>query len=432
MERKSLIIFFFLIGHLISEAQSISLNGTWQFSINDNEVVQRVDLTSKRDSVFASFSGLASCWYCKMYFAESLRGSLQKSKIEFHTDNFKYEGILKDDMHIEGSFIDKNGVSNKWAAIKEVPEKKTASYVYIPKTYSRNYSSFEAPILRLVSGDTVRTSTVDANGTDSNSKTVTPGGNPLTGPFYIEDAMPGDVIAVKLLKVSTNRNWAFSGVGMIENALLSNYFTNRKYSAIDNIWLISKDSNFLRMKNPSERLKNYRIPLTPFLGCIGVAPSKGTGVYSTKSGNFGGNMEDKMMTEGTILYLPVFTQGGYLYLGDGHAAQGDGELTGNAMETSMDIVFSVELLRNKHFSVPRVETKDFIKSIGIAASLDQAVKIATTDLTLWLISDYNLSDTEAAILMGFSVEYNIPDLVDTDISITAKIPKLILKEIKRK
>ena len=235
--------------------------------------------------------------------------------------------------------------------------------------------------------------------------------------------------------MKTNRYWAFSGVWIIDQVLESNYLTSRKYDAtsdaIDNTWWINTDSNFLKMKSPSEKLKNYRITLTPFLGCIGVAPSTGTGVFSTKSGNFGGNMEDKMLTDGTTLYLPIFTQGGYLYFGDGHAAQGDGELTGNAMETSMDVVFSVELLRNKQIRVPRLETKDFIKSIGIASSLDQAIKIATTDLTQWLKSDYNLSDTEAAILMGFSVEYNIPDLVDTDISITAKMPKQILKEIKR-
>lgn len=431
MRQKSFLTSLLLIVCLIIKAQSISLNGTWQFSFDDNEVVQRVDLTNKKDSVFAAFSGLPSCWYCNMYFAESFRGSLQKSKIQFHTDDFKYEGFLKDDTHIEGAFIDKNGITHKWTAIKEVAERKPSSFSFNPKVYYRKYSSYEAPILRLVSGDTVRTSTVDASGTDNNSKAITLAGNPLTGPFYIENAMPGDAIAIKLIKVKTNRDYAFSGVWLIDNALEPNYLTSRKYEAIDNIWLINKDSNFLKMKSPSERLKNYRIPLTPFLGCIGVASSMGTGVYSSKSGNFGGNMEDKMMTDGATLYLPVFVQGGYLYVGDGHAAQGDGELTGNAMETSMDVVFSVELVRNKHLNAPRVETKDFIKSIGIAGSLDQAVKIATTDLTLWLKSEYNLSDAEAAIIMGFSVEYNIPDLVDKDISITAKIPKQILKEIKR-
>jgi len=141
-------------------------------------------------------------------------------------------------------------------------------------------------------------------------------------------------------------------------------------------------------------------------------------------------MEEKMIRDGSTIILPVNVQGAYLYLGDGHAAQGDGELTGDAMETSMSVTFHVELLRYYDQDCPRVVHKDGIKSIGIAGSLDQAMRIATTDMTRWLISDYHLTDNEAAMVMGFSAEYGIPDLVGDNISVTVGIGKSALVQLK--
>jgi amidase len=395
-------------------------SGIWQFNLGDNDVVQRVNLTTKNDSL------------CGTFFGQSFCGKVSNNIFTFKIADFSYTGQFKGNANIEGTFTDKDGTVSKWKALKETENKVTNSYKLSPEVYYRNYSSLEDPILNLVSGDTVKTSTVDASGTDKNSKKVTWGGNPLTGPFFIENSMPGDVVAVKIISVKTNRSWAFSGRSIVDNALETNYLTNKKNERIDNAWLINTDSGFLKMEYPSDGLKNYRIPLTPFLGCVGVAPSLGTGISSRESGNFGGNMEEKSITNGTTLYLPVSVQGAYLYFGDGHAAQGDGELTGNAMETSMDIEFSVELLKNRNQNIPRTENKDFIKSIGIAATLDQAMKIATTDLTRWLETEYKLKEPEAAMIMGFSVEYEIPDLVGSNISVTAKIGKKVLNSLQVK
>lgn len=392
-------------------------SGTWQFNLGDNDIVQRVNLTPKNDSL------------CGIFFGQSFCGKVLNNTFKFKIDDFNYTGQFKGNTIIEGTFVDKNGTVAKWKALKETENKVAKSYILNPEIYHRNYSSLENPVLNLVTGDTVKTSTVDASGTDKNSKKVTWGGNPLTGPFFIENAMPGDVIAVNIIAVKTNRSWAFSGRSIVENALETNYLTNKKNERIDNAWLIDTERNFLKMENPSDGLKNYRIPLTPFLGCVGVAPSFGTGISSRESGNFGGNMEEKTITNGSTLYLPVAVQGAYLYFGDGHAAQGDGELTGNAMETSMDIEFSVALLKNKYQNIPRVESKDFIKSIGIAGTLDQAMKIATTDLTRWLETEYKLKEPEAAMIMGFSVEYEIPDLVGLNVSVTAKISKKVLNSL---
>jgi amidase len=394
--------------------------GIWQFNLGESDIVQRVNLNVKKDSLCGSFFGQPFC------------GSVINNKFTFKMADYIYIGQFKTNTYIEGTFIDKEGTIAKWCALREVETRANQSYFHQPTVYHRNYSSLEKPVIRMFSGDTVKTFTVDASGTDQNSKKVTWGGNPLTGPFYIENAMPGDVIAVKIISVKTNRGWAFSGRSIVENALETNYITNKKNERIDNGWQINTDSGFLKMEYPSDGLKNYRIPLTPFLGCVGVAPSLGTGVSSRESGNFGGNMEEKTITNGATLHLPVFVQGAFLYFGDGHAAQGDGELTGNAMETSMDIAFSVSLLKNKYQNVPRVENNEFIKSIGISATLDQAMKIATTDLTRWLETEYKLKEPEAAMIMGFSVEYEIPDLVGSNISVTAKISKKVLDSLKAK
>ena len=131
----------------------------------------------------------------------------------------------------------------------------------------------------------------------------------------------------------------------------------------------------------------YSAPLTPFLGSIAVAPGGGAAPSSRDSGPYGGNMEYRLVREGATVYLPVNEEGAYLYLGDGHAAQGDGELTSDALETSLDVTFSVEVERYRFRNVPRVETEDAIASVGIAGSLDRAVQSATTDLARWLESD---------------------------------------------
>ncbi|QBN17602.1 acetamidase/formamidase family protein [Flavobacterium nackdongense] len=394
-------------------------SGIWQFNLGDNDIVQRVELKKKNDL------------FCGVFFGQNFCGAVIGDVFKFKIADFDYTGKFVSNTKLEGTFIDKEGTVSKWKALKETENQKPKSYFYEPTQFCRNYSSLEKPVLNLVSGDTVSTSTVDASGTDKNSKKVTWGGNPLTGPFYIENSMPGDIIAIKIISVKTNRGWAFSGRNIVENALETSYLSNKKNERIDNSWLIDTKNNYLKMESPSNGLKNYRIPLTPFLGCVGVASSLGTGVSSRDSGNFGGNMEEKTITDGSTLYLPISVQGAYLYFGDGHAAQGDGELTGNAMETSMDIQFSVELVKNK-YHIPRVESNDFIKSIGIAATLDQAMKIATTDLTRWLESEFKLKEPEAAMIMGFSVVYEIPDLVGSNISVTAKIDKKVLNSLQNK
>jgi acetamidase/formamidase len=137
-------------------------------------------------------------------------------------------------------------------------------------------------------------------------------------------------------------------------------------------------------------------------------------------------MEYAQLREGTMLYLPVNTLGAYLYIGDGHAAQGDGELTGDAMETSMDVAFTIDVQRYRFNSIPRAESATHIMSLGVAGSLDQAMRQATSDMARWLESAYTLSAADAALVMGFSMRFDIPDIVPPWVGVSARIPKAVL------
>src|SRR5437899_8935481 len=123
------------------------------------------------------------------------------------------------------------------------------------------------------------------------------------------------------------------------------------------------------LAHPTDKLKNYSVPLRPMLGCIGVAPGGNMALRSGFLGPYGGNMDYNQMREGVTVYLPVFQPGALLFMGDGHAAQGDGELTGNALETSMDIEFTVDLIRDKSSGGPRAENDEYLMAMGIGGSL---------------------------------------------------------------
>jgi acetamidase/formamidase len=167
------------------------------------------------------------------------------------------------------------------------------------------------------------------------------------------------------------------------------------------------------------------------LGCVAVAPGQESAIRTTDSGRFGGNMDYNQIVEGTTLYLPVNHPGALLFVGDGHAGQGDGELTGDALETSMDIEFSVDLIEGRNSGHPLAENAEYLISIGIGGTLDQALQMATSGILRWLERDYKLGASEAAIVVGFAIKYDVVDLVGTQVSIAAKLPKSALAKLQK-
>ena len=399
-----------------------SAAGDWTFRMDGDPTPQRVALTVDNDSLRGRVYGQP--------FAGTLDGDL----FAFDVSGFSWRATLDGD-RLDG-WVGSGGDSSRWAGERYRPPAAPRAFDLVPTAYSRLISPTAEPALRIFAGDTVRTTTVDASGrgaanTGMNDGRVTPGGNPLTGPFYVEGTLPGDVLAVTLHRVRPNRSWGYSGTVVLANALDPSYIRDREVSDQLAIWDLDAEAGVVRLAEPPEGLTGFTAPLTPFLGSVAVAPGGGAAPSSRDSGPYGGNMEYRMVREGATVYLPVNEEGAYLYLGDGHAAQGDGELTGDALETSMDVVFSVNVEPYRFRDVPRIETPEAIASVGIAGSLDQAIQKATTDLARWLESDYGLTATEAALILGTVVEYDIPDLVLPWVSVAARIDKEALSSLDR-
>jgi hypothetical protein len=181
------------------------------------------------------------------------------------------------------------------------------------------------------------------------------------------------------------------------------------------------------LAHPTPRLKNFTVPILPMLGCISTAP-QGEQVYrGTDLGPFGGNMDYNQMGEGVTLYLPVFHPGALLTMGDAHAAMGDGEVTGSALETSVDVEFSVDIVKGYASAGPRLENANYIMAMGVAGSVADSIQVATSELANWLKRDYNLSDSEVALLLGAVAQYDVTELVDPQYNVVAKVPKSALK-----
>jgi amidase len=326
-----------------------------------------------------------------------------------------------------------NGLKVRWSARRPLQKPSNPrTLTFTPTEFHRVFSHAIPPAMRLFPGDTVQTKSVDAGGSDETSTRRSLGGNPLTGPFYIEGAMPGDTLVVKLNRVRTNRDWAQSGDSVVSNALAPGYLTNLKRAeSFSSRWKLDKEKGVAYLEKPSEGLSKLTIPLQPMMGCIGVAPPGRDVIATRDSGIYGGNMDYNQLREGTTIYLPVFQEGALLLMGDGHAAQGDGELTGDALETSMDFEFTVDVIQEKSFGTPRAENAEYLMAIGIGGSLDQALQRSTTAMARWLEQEYKLNSTEAAVVLGFAVKYDIADLVGTQVSIVAKVPKTALAQLKR-
>jgi acetamidase/formamidase len=244
--------------------------------------------------------------------------------------------------------------------------------------------------------------------------------------------MPGDTLVVHLKKVRLNRDSAVSGSSIAGKALNPYYLQQlKRESNFDSNWKLDRERGIGTLANPTEKLKNFTVQLRPMLGGIAVAPPRREAFATGDLGVFGGNLDYNEVREGTTMYLPVFQPGALLFVGDGHAAQGDGELTGDALETSMEIEFTVELIPDKTIGNPRAENDEYLMAFGIGGSLDESLQIATTVLANWIERDYKLNSAEVAIVLGTSIRYDVAEIVDPHINVVAKIRKSVLAQIKK-
>lgn len=272
---------------------------------------------------------------------------------------------------------------------------------FTPTVFYRQFSPFNQPVLTVSPGDTIHTTTVDAGGNDQRGIKRVAGGNPQTGPFYVEGAMPGDTLVVHLNRLELNRDWAGSNDGLVQSALGPDLAVKTKDNNHAIKWHLDLGKMTGSPEPASEHMRKFAVPLHPMLGCIATAPGPaGAPPPTGDSGSYGGNMDFNEIADGATVYLPVFNPGALLYLGDAHALQGDGELNGNALETSMSVDFTVDVIPGKRISGPRVETADAVISMGLNGSLDDAFREATSGMAEWLAADYSLTPSELGQVLG--------------------------------
>jgi acetamidase/formamidase len=308
----------------------------------------------------------------------------------------------------------------------------------VPDTFWNTLDHRHPVVRRIKPGDIVITKTLDASGYDDHEKVRAASGNPMVGPFYIEGAESGDALVVHFRKIRLNRTtaWSYYRLGVFSltpDALERSYPNTYKADLVrpgrNNLlwWDIDTAKVTVKLREPRSDIVKLEFPAIPMLGVVGVAPAGDFAPTSGPSREYGGNMDFNEIREGATLYLPVFHPGALLFPADGHALRADGEPTGAGLETSMDVEFSTELRKNARLTMPRVENRDYIITVGSQAefisSLDRGLQLATSDMVRWLTEDYRLEPWAAHLLINSVGEYEVVTVAG---SMALKVPKRYL------
>jgi amidase len=306
-----------------------------------------------------------------------------------------------------------------------------APRTFLPDRFYNTFSFAHPPALRIKPGERIATKTADASGVDWHGKQVAQGPNPQTGPFFVEGAEPGDMLVVSIDKLELNRTSGFS------SSLFAPYAvdpatliarTDREPRRVN--WVLDKAKGTVRLDAPD--VPNLELRARPMLGCVGVAPARKEAVATSTPGPFGGNMDYAGVNQGVKVMLPVFEPGALLFIGDAHAVQGEGEVVGTGVETSMDVEFSVQVVKKAGIQWPRLENDTHIMVLGSERPLLQALQHATSEMHRWLMAEYKLSERGASILMGQALEYEVANIVDPHFTMVAKMRKSVLASLGRR
>jgi acetamidase/formamidase len=299
------------------------------------------------------------------------------------------------------------------------------------RTVKYVYASAE-PVAKVASGGIVETNTLDCFGNvlqkPGDKLSMVKGDNPLTGPFYVEGAEPGDTLAVKILDLQVDSNQGVGAFGPGFGALNATNYTAMLGPALpEKIWYYPIDhaSNTATFRALDSKF-SVSIPLRPFFGCIGVAPAGGEARSSIVPAEFGGNMDSPEASVGNTVYFPVNVPGALLYVGDGHAAMGDGEIAGTAIEVPLRARFKVSVIKGQKIGWPRFENEDAIMAVGAYRPVDDALRIAFTELVGWIHRDYGLSEMDAYELLTKVGRIRLSEMVDPNYVVVASVEKKYL------
>lgn len=307
-----------------------------------------------------------------------------------------------------------------------------------PETTAWGYfSATSKPALTVKSGDTVEIQSVwgdpealvrggvppeqiqpELREIVSSAKDRGPGPHPLTGPVAIDGAEPGDVLEVRILDVRMDVSYSWNTFSK-RGGLLAEEFTEPHYKVVP----------LDRERKVGRFAPGIEIPLAPFFGTMGVAPDPSAGrISSLPPGIHGGNLDNKQLTAGTALFLPVHARGALFSCGDGHAAQGNGEIDITALETSLTGVFQFIIRHDMHLTSPRAETPTHYIMMGLDPDLHKAAEMAARQSIDFLTNEKHLSRADAYMLTSAAIDLEITQLVDGTLGVHALIPKDLFKE----
>jgi len=311
------------------------------------------------------------------------------------------------------------------AAAASAAAQSQARITFTPKEGVPTYAVRE-PVLRIKPGTIVETKTFSKPG-DYYEGGAWPG---EVGPFHIEGAEAGDTLVVKILKLTPNRDTAvsrynpggISGVaGDSRTRMLNDPLPARPFT-----WRLDRQRMVGILDLPNSASKRIEVPLKPMLGRVAVAPAGQEAFGGLWPGDFGGNLDASDIREGVTVYLPVFHPGAQFYFGDGHALQGDGEIVGSGLETTMDVTFQFDLVKGKRIRWPRAEDDTHIMVLGSIRPLIDAMRIAYVELIEWLVAEYGFDKMEAFQVVSQVGEVRVANIVDPNYTVVAKFPKKLL------
>jgi acetamidase/formamidase len=290
------------------------------------------------------------------------------------------------------------------------------------------YSTFAVrePVLRIEPGS-VLISNTNFGGYYTEEGGAFPG---EVGPIYVEGATTDDMLVVKIHSVRPNHDLAASRLyanfgGLTQDRwvrTLNDPAPERRY-----VWRLDTERMVARTRLQGSAIEEIEIDLRPMLGRVAVAPRGSEAFGGLWPGDFGGNMDAVEVREGTTVYLPIFHDGAYFYFGDGHARQGHGEVSGTGLETSMDVVLEIDLIKGERIDWPRLEDDEYIMVAGSARPLIDAFRIAHVELVEWL-AEYGFERWDAYMLLGQLAESSVANIVDPAYTVVAKFPKRYLPE----
>jgi amidase len=324
----------------------------------------------------------------------------------------------------ESSYMVKRGVAaGKATSTHSITEESQGKYHYV-------YGPYVEPVLKVDPGAVISFETHDAfegaikSETDKPSEILNfPYLNPQNGPVYINGAEKGDCLAVHIQSIkprgpqpvgTTTLITEFGGlVSTGQTAMLNQPLPERvKKMNVDEQWVYWSDK--------------IKLPYEPFIGTIGVSPEI-EAISSLVPDYYGGNMDLPDVGPDAIIYLPVHTKGGLFYIGDCHAAQGDGELCGVAIEHPTVSTVQIDLIKNWTFGWPRLENKDLIMTIGSGRPMEDAVRIAYRELIRWMAADYGFEELDAYMLLTQCGRVRLGNMVDPKYTLGASVKKSIVE-----